>query len=118
PPVPIDRVQIQQVIANLMRNATESMKESPRRVLSISSRQKSERELVVAISDTGPGMSADALDKLFEPFHSSKPGGMGIGLTISKKIIESHGGRLWVAPNSDGGAIFHFSLPLEEESGV
>ena len=118
PPVPIDRVQIQQVIANLMRNATESMKESPQRVLSISSRQDSGHELVVAISDTGPGMSADALDKLFEPFHSSKPGGMGIGLTISKKIIESHGGRLWVAPNSDGGTIFHFSLPLEEESGV
>ncbi len=118
PPVMIDRVQIQQVIANLMRNAVESMKESPRRVLSISSRQDSEDELVVAISDTGPGMSEDALGKLFEPFHTSKPGGMGIGLTISKKIIESHGGRLWVTPNTDAGTVFNISLPLEEESSA
>ena len=116
PPVMIDRVQIQQVIANLMHNAAESMATCRQRILTISSHRSPAQELVVAIHDTGAGLSSQALDKLFKPFHSSKVGGMGIGLAISKKIVETHGGRIWVTPNEGDGTIFQFSLPLEEET--
>ena len=118
PAVMIDRVQIQQVIANLMRNAMEAMAQSPQRVMSVTSRNNADEELVVEIGDTGAGMSAAALENLFTPFQSSKPGGMGIGLTISRRIIESHGGQLWAKRNPDGGMIFQFSLPLEEETSA
>jgi two-component system sensor kinase FixL len=109
-----DRVQIQQVLVNLMRNAMEAMRASSRRLLLV--RTLAERgRVVVEVSDTGPGIPADIEERLFQPFVTSKPGGMGIGLSIAKRIIEAHGGEIGFRPG-DMGTTFFFSLALAEES--
>jgi len=106
-----DRVQIEQVLINLMRNAMEAMRDSARRELTIGTRR--ERHVVtVEVSDTGPGIAEDILPRLFQPFVTSKASGMGIGLSISRRIIQSHGGDLTVRRNGAGGATFSFSLPV------
>lgn len=112
----VDRVQIQQVVINLMRNAVEAMRESPLRQLTLSTVSAGEQTIAVEIADTGPGVSDDFALQVFEPFVSTKPGGMGIGLAISKRIIEAHDGEISVVRNDDGGATFRFSLPLMDES--
>ena len=116
--VTADRVQIQQVLINLMRNAMEAMRDSPEKQLVVRIRQTSPDWLQVEIEDTGPGISDEVAPQLFQPFVTTKPNGMGIGLSISRRIIESHGGELTVARNAAGGATFTFSLPTFTEMPV
>lgn len=113
-----DRVQIQQVLINLMRNAMEAMRESPRRELVVRTRPVSAERMLVEVEDTGPGISDEIAGQLFQPFVTTKAGGMGIGLSISKRIIESHGGDLTVRRNNAGGATFTFTLPILTEASV
>jgi two-component system sensor kinase FixL len=110
-----DKVQIQQVTLNLIRNAIDAMSTSPRRELTITTHLVEGESDVdgmvrVSVADTGPGLSAEIIDRLFQPFMTTKPQGMGVGLSISRTIIEAHGGRIWVESNADGGATFHFTL--------
>lgn len=111
----VDRIQIQQVLTNLMRNAMEAMKDSERRVLSIRTLPAGEGQLAVEVADTGPGISEEIASRLFQPFVTTKSGGMGIGLSISRRIIQSHGGELTVRRNDSGGATFSFTLPTLQE---
>src|SRR5690606_21195463 len=112
--VQVDRVPIQQVLINLVRNAMEAMRESELRELQINIYSGEPDEVVVEVSDTGPGVSEEIAGALFQPFVSTKAGGMGIGLSISKRIIESHGGELTMRRNQKGGATFRFTLPVLE----
>jgi two-component system sensor kinase FixL len=105
-----DRIQIQQVVLNLVRNAIEAMVDRPRRELHVGSRAIEPGFLQFHVADTGPGISPHVADRLFQPFVTGKSDGMGVGLSISRNIIEAHGGRMWVEANSDGGATFHFTL--------
>ena len=109
--VMVDRVQIQQVLINLMRNAMEAMRDSERRALVIRTSSGDEGSVIIEVSDTGPGISDEIAARLFQPFVTSKPGGMGIGLSISRRIVEAHGGELSASRNAEGGATFRFSLP-------
>jgi two-component system sensor kinase FixL len=106
-----DRVQIQQVLINLMRNAMESMKDSPVRNLTVRTRASEDDMIAVEVEDTGPGIPEEVAAQLFRPFVTTKPGGMGVGLSISRRIVESHGGEITVTKNSDAGATFRFTLP-------
>lgn len=114
--VMVDKVQIQQVLTNLMRNAIEAMKDSERRELTVRTRPAADGKLTVEVSDTGPGISEEVASRLFQPFVTTKAGGMGIGLSISRRIIQSHGGDLTAHPNSAGGATFAFTLPTLDMS--
>ena len=115
PPVQIDKVQIQQVMINLLRNAVEAMHNSERRELRVST--AGDGEFVrISVSDTGPGLPPEIMVTLFQPFITTKGQGLGIGLSISRSIVESHGGKLWVETNADGGADFRFRLPVPEKS--
>jgi two-component system sensor kinase FixL len=109
----VDRVQIQQVLINLIRNAMEAMRGGKRRELTVRTRRSGEGYVMIEVADTGPGISEDIAARLFEPFVTSKPNGMGIGLSISKRIIEAHGGTLSASRNAEGGATFHIELPME-----
>jgi two-component system, LuxR family, sensor kinase FixL len=106
----VDRIQIQQVLLNLIRNAIEAMEEIDTRRLEITSSMHPGNLICISIADSGPGISDDILPYLFEPFHSSKEKGMGLGLSICHTIIESHGGRIWADKSNLGGAAFHFTL--------
>jgi two-component system sensor kinase FixL len=108
----VDRVQIQQVLINLMRNAMEAMRESDRRELIVRTIREGDGRVAIEVADTGPGISDEIAARLFQPFVTSKANGMGIGLSISKRIIEAHGGTISVSRNSEGGATFRFSLPV------
>lgn len=114
-----DKAQIQQVVLNLAMNALEAMPDQPgtERRLVIALTQSSDGDAVVALEDSGPGIPEDRQAKLFDAFWTTKQHGMGIGLAISRSIIESHGGRLWFANNADRGATFYFSLPLSKTDG-
>jgi len=109
-----DRVQIQQVLINLKRNAIEAMQASERRELFVSTSLIDGSMIRTDIADTGPGLSLELENNLFEPFTTSKTHGLGVGLSISRSIIEEHHGRLWVEPNPGGGMVFSFVLPLAE----
>jgi len=113
-----DRVQIQQVLINLMRNAMEAMRDSPEKVLTVRTRVAEPGWLQVEVEDTGPGISEEVAPRLFQPFVTTKSNGMGIGLSISRRIIESHGGELTVDRNAAGGATFSFTLPVFAETLV
>jgi two-component system sensor kinase FixL len=106
----VDRVQIQQVLLNLMRNALEAMQTSERRELSVSTSPADDGMVVVDVADTGCGISPDVASRLFQPFVTTKRQGMGVGLSISRTIIESHGGKITVEPNPGSGTIFRFTL--------
>jgi two-component system sensor kinase FixL len=109
--VVVDRIQIQQVLFNLIRNAIEAMARSPERLLTIRSTAAQPQFVTISVEDTGDGISEHVEPQLFEPFVSSKPGGMGIGLSICRTIIEAHGGRIWFEPRDTGGTRFQFTLP-------
>jgi signal transduction histidine kinase len=110
-----NRVQLQQVFMNLMLNAVEAMKGTGGE-LTIRSRSSPEGRLFVSVSDTGIGLPPESTDRIFEPFHSTKPQGTGMGLTITRSIVESYGGRVWATANLGAGATFHFILPCEAEA--
>ena len=114
----VDKVQIQQVLINLLRNAMEAMRESPVRQLTVRTSPAPDGDIAVEVSDTGTGISDEVASQLFHPFVTSKPGGMGIGLSISKRIIESHGGQIEARKNDAGGATFHFTLPTMTEAAL
>jgi two-component system sensor kinase FixL len=111
-----DRIQIQQVLINLMRNAIEAMRDSERRELVVRTGDAAGHMLRVEVEDTGTGIAEDIAPLLFQPFVSSKASGMGIGLSICKRIIESHGGTITVTRNAAGGATFDFTLPVMSEA--
>jgi two-component system sensor kinase FixL len=110
PPVLADKVQVQQVILNLMRNAIEAMAESPARELAVAVLPVGDGRVQVDVSDTGTGISPEIASQLFQPFVTSKPNGMGVGLSISRTIAEAHGGQLWADERPGGGTVFHMTL--------
>jgi PAS domain S-box-containing protein len=112
PPVMGDRVQLQQVVVNLILNAIEAMStvEDRERVLVIRTQLGEGDEVRVAVRDSGIGFDPQSADRMFDAFHTTKPGGLGMGLSISRSIIESHGGQLWALPNDGPGATFQFTL--------
>jgi two-component system sensor kinase FixL len=113
-----DKVQIQQVILNLMRNAIEAMEESDRRELVLSISPTSSGMVDISVADTGSGIADDIMPHLFQPFITSKRHGMGVGLSISRTIIEGHGGRIWAESNPGGGTVFHFTLRAVSEEDM
>ena len=114
PNIMADRVALQQVLMNLMLNAIEAMKDmSPPGKLTITTRQDENRQLLISVTDTGVGLPPGHTEQIFTAFFTSKPQGTGMGLPISRSIVESHGGRLWATSNSGPGATFQFALPLE-----
>jgi two-component system sensor kinase FixL len=118
PRVCADRIRVQQVLLNLLRNAVEAMSSAPRRELSVETRLSSPDEVEIAVGDTGCGIPPDVAKRLFEPFVTSKTGGMGIGLPVCRSIIEAHGGRLWAENRPEGGTIFRFTLPVAGDAGA
>jgi signal transduction histidine kinase len=114
----IDKVQIQQVLVNLIRNAVEAMQSSVRRELVIRTALSSEGKVELSVKDSGPGVAADVRKKLFQPFVTTKSSGMGVGLSICRGIVEAHGGQMWLAESPDGGADFHFTLPVAGEAAA
>ncbi len=108
-----DRIQLQQVVLNLLLNAFDAMRDgrSRDRAVIVRSRQI-DSEVLVTVSDGGPGILPEEIDRLFEPFRSTKPGGLGLGLSISRSIVASHGGRMWAENNTMRGATIGFSLPV------
>ncbi len=105
-----DKVQIQQVALNLIRNAIDAMIESPKRHLTVTMVPIENDMALVSVADTGSGVSDDVAGQLFQPFITTKRSGMGVGLSISRTIVEAHGGRIWVEPNEAGGAVFRFTV--------
>jgi len=115
PDILADRVQLQQILMNLMLNGIEAMKDCGG-ILTISSGVNPEGHLIVSIRDTGVGLQADGADRIFDPFHTTKPQGTGMGLTITRSIVESYGGKVWFTANQESGATFHFTLPGAAEA--
>jgi PAS domain S-box-containing protein len=111
PRIMVDRVQLQQVFMNLMLNAIEAMKDSGGELTVRSQLQDS--QLLFSVSDTGVGLPTEKMDQIFSAFFTTKPQGSGMGLAISRSIVESHGGQLWASANSGGGATFHFTVPIQ-----
>jgi signal transduction histidine kinase len=111
PKIMVDRVQLQQVFMNLMLNAIEAMKDAGGGLTVKSELQ--DGQLQLSVSDTGVGLPTEKMDQIFSAFFTTKPKGSGMGLAISRSIVESHGGQLWAMPNEGGGATFHFTLPLQ-----
>ena len=112
-----DRVQLQQVLMNLMLNSIEAMKsmDTPGK-LTIKSQQDDGGQLLISVMDTGVGVPPEQIEQIFNPFFTSKPEGTGMGLAISQSIIVSHGGRLWAVSNPESGATFHFTLPTRRNA--
>jgi signal transduction histidine kinase len=110
PTIMADRVQVQQVFMNLMLNGIEAMKERSGELV-VKSELFDDGQLLISVSDTGIGLPAGKKDQMFKAFFTTKPQGTGMGLSISRRIVEAHGGRLWASANSGPGATFYFTLP-------
>ena len=120
PQVTGDRVQLQQVLLNLIMNAIEAMSgvhDRPRE-LTIVSRPDGSNAVVVEVRDSGAGLEPGRAEQVFEAFYTTKAEGLGIGLSISRSIVEAHGGRLWATSNQPHGAVFRFSLPIAQEGAA
>jgi signal transduction histidine kinase len=117
PQVMADRVQLQQVIMNLVTNAIDAMESIADRpqILRVKSEIGEADVVVVAIADSGIGIDPDKLDRLFDSFFTTKPHGMGMGLSICRSIIEAHNGRLWASPGTPYGSVFRFELPIRQD---
>jgi signal transduction histidine kinase len=115
PRVMADRVQLQQVVMNLMLNGIQAMEETGG-VLTIKAQLDQDGRVQISVSDTGVGLPTEKGEQIFDAFFSTKPEGSGMGLAISRSIIESHGGRLWATANSGKGATFHFTLPTAAQA--
>ena len=113
-----DRIQLQQVMLNLIFNAVEAMSEAHggSRELLIRTDQDRPGGVLVAVQDSGPGLKPESIDRLFDAFYTTKPGGMGMGLSICRAIVEAHGGRMWATANVPQGAAFLFSLSCQRET--
>ncbi len=107
----VDRIQIQQVVVNLVRNSRDAMLDQPKKEMIIATSVEGAL-CTISVRDTGAGVSEEIAARLFEPFTTNKPQGMGVGLSISRTIVEEHGGRIWAEPNPGGGAVFSFTVPL------
>ena len=105
-----DKVQIQQILLNLMRNSLEAMEGGSTRELALSTARADQDMVRVSVADTGSGLAPEVASQLFQPFVTTKLHGMGVGLSICRTIVESHGGQIWAEPNSGGGTVFHFTL--------
>ena len=116
-PVAGDRVQLQQVVLNLVMNGIEAMSSVGERAreLVITTRNLDPDQVQVTVDDSGTGLDPNAMDKIFDPFYTTKPGGMGMGLSISRSILQAHGGRLWATAKDGPGTMFHFTLPKYHE---
>jgi signal transduction histidine kinase len=113
-----DRVQLQQVIINLVMNGAEAMQsvtDRPRELV-IRSSQDETQQVLVGVTDSGVGISAENADRLFNPFFTTKSSGMGMGLSVCRSIMEAHGGRLWATANLPHGATFQFTLPVSADT--
>lgn len=113
PPVEMDRIQVQQVIMNLVRNGIDAMKDKPRRDIVLRSRLDSNGMVEISVMDSGAGVPEEVAKNLFKAFVTTKKDGTGLGLAICRSIVEAHGGRLWHEPNPQGGAAFKFTLPVK-----
>jgi signal transduction histidine kinase len=113
PPIDISAVQVEHVLLNLIRNAIEAIGETGAKsgTITVKTQTDAAQTARVTILDTGLGLDAEAVERVFEPFYTTKRDGLGMGLRISRSIVESHGGRLWAEPSAEGG-IFHFTLPF------
>ena len=114
----VDKIQIQQVLFNLIRNSLEAMLSSERRELTLTTQTWSDSFAEISVEDTGPGLSDEVAKQLFKPFVTSKHSGMGVGLTICQAIVEAHGGRIWPVQSDSSGTIFRFRLPMPKAAGV
>lgn len=114
PEVTVQKIEIEHVVLNLVRNGIESVASlnSEKREVIIHTSMVGRNTLELSVSDTGRGVPAEIYDEVFDPFFSTKPNGMGMGLAISRSIVERHGGRLWADPPGHGGATFRFTLPI------
>ncbi|WP_338834285.1 CHASE3 domain-containing protein [Bradyrhizobium septentrionale] len=112
----VDQIQIQQVLLNLLRNAIEAMRSEPRRELTISAKSTGDGMVMVSVADSGAGITPEIAPRLFQPFATTKPQGMGIGLSLCRTIIESHGGQIRAEANPLGGTIFHFTVRATREA--
>jgi two-component system sensor kinase FixL len=113
-----DRVQVQQVVLNLIRNAMDAMETSPKRDLIVAIAPEEGGHVRISVTDSGSGISPDIAEQLFQPFITTKRHGMGVGLSISRAIVEAHNGRIWVEANPTGGTVFHFTLAVVNEGDV
>ncbi|MDB5395446.1 MAG: fixL [Rhodospirillales bacterium] len=114
----VNRIQIQQVLVNLIRNAIEAMSESPRREVLVSTASAGRDFIEVSVADSGPGLTEPVAQGLFKPFVTTKRDGMGVGLAICHSIIEAHGGKIWAEPNHAGGTIFRFTVPRSDSESI
>ncbi|MBI4522310.1 MAG: hypothetical protein HY695_00710 [Deltaproteobacteria bacterium] len=117
PPVRGDRVQLQQVLLNLLLNAFDAMKDRPvnERQVVVQAEADGAQMVTIAVRDRGTGLTGDKLAKIFQPFYTTKRDGLSMGLSISRSIVEAHGGRIWAENNPDRGATFYFTVPIFEE---
>ena len=113
----VDKIQIQQVLHNLMRNAVEAMSDSPCRELSISTARDGDM-VEISVADTGPGVSRAARSKLFQPFNTTKPNGMGVGLSVCRLIVEAHGGKIRADDGDIAGTVFRLTIPHPVEKSL